>query len=278
MVNFNKMNIHDFWKKEWEKVTETSQVLEKVSLNQSLLSLSKGEDVMDDYFDIYGRKVGEFKSIEETMVKEIRVIRNKNTFDFCKNHDNPKVQFKQFSKKVIIQSNVKYKIKYLFEESVRLRKERKAYIVLDYDFNNMSIDPLLCIEIMPVDPEDTVSSSVNNYSSFEIFGEKGKFFKTVKDIPSKLIVGQMHGHPSLSIDLMDTINEYEGPSVIPDKDGNSDLKTSKNLLCPIYAIYKKRLFRIDFKSGESGVKKFSIDDLKDNFLLDALYRRSEIFM
>ena len=71
MVNFNKMNIHDFWKKEWEKVTETSQVLEKVSLNQSLLSLSKGEDVMDDYFDIKEEKLESSNQLRKRWLKKL---------------------------------------------------------------------------------------------------------------------------------------------------------------------------------------------------------------
>jgi hypothetical protein len=71
VVNFNKMNIHDFWKKEWEKVTETSQVLEKVSLNQSLLSLSKGEDVMDDYFDIKEEKLESSNQLRKRWLKKL---------------------------------------------------------------------------------------------------------------------------------------------------------------------------------------------------------------
>ena len=137
----------------------------------------------DDFYNFAGKYIGTYgtgTAIRITGTRTAEALRaNINQY-------GEKIVF-EASKVVTIQSNVKESVDALYKESNSLGVERKAYFILN------TKEATLTIENQPQSASDTKTSCVNIYDKNTLLNTNDKFINITGD-PTKVIVGQIHGH------------------------------------------------------------------------------------
>lgn len=132
-------------------------------------------------------------------------------------------------------------IENLYQNSQQGGKERTAYVILDVE------NATLSLEEQPLSSKDDAHSSHNEYGIGDgAYGkQQGGDHIYIKGSPNKVIVGQVHGHPSKDGEILKQGVSEEGGSNV--KKGESDVKAAENMKVPVYAIDKNYIHKVDSK-------------------------------
>jgi hypothetical protein len=188
----------------------------------------------DDYYNYAGIWLG-----SDGVGSEIRLIPTRNQFEGRMKSGGEK-ELKANSRiiKMPDEATIKATFDMIYNESVSLCIERKAYLVLNTKTAEIEI------QIQPQDPKDTDRGCQNNWIVGSVDGDKVKF-PQFNGKPSYIIIGQVHAHPGCAIG----VNETQVPGV-----SDKDVIAASDMGDNIYAINIDRVFCVD----ENGTKDHTV--------------------
>ncbi len=211
----------------------------------------------DDYYNKAGKYLGNDGS--GTNIRITNMITTKKQFEYVASQAGGVEVLKssEHSQEVKIMAGQEKAIQKLYDDSQQSGKERTAYVVLDVE------NATLSLEEQAPSPKDDEHSSHNEYGIGDgAYGkQQGGDHIYVKGSPNKVIVGQVHGHPSKDGEILKEGVSEEGGSNV--KKGESDVKAAENMKVPVYAVDKYSIHKVDQKSTITNCQPKTTEVLKD---------------
>jgi hypothetical protein len=185
----------------------------------------------DDYYNRFGKYLGSDGS--GTAIRLANRITTQETFNKMASTADGIELLKSSgqSQEVKIMEGQQAAIENILTLSQKENRERAAFIVLDVE------NATLSLEVQPYSPtDDDKHKSANMWQQNED--------KTiVPNQPSKVVVGQVHGHPQFPGEiLVEGVSQENGKNITK---GETDEHTAKSLRGPVYAVDKNYIHKVD---------------------------------